>query len=240
MARLLPWPDGLRANAREPLAGPQAIGAGSTTSIGNFTQTYASPFALWRWRFAFPNMRGQIARRYRGWLTAMHGGANATRVPFCDWDGLSIQQMGISATLSDWLVAEPWASGDPWSSGVGWRLSPPTVAVAASAALDASTITLSDEYWGHSLGVGDMIGFEPLHFGMYMVTEVIDDGQYRIWPPLRKAITTDTEATLRPTLVMRMESEEAGTASRSAAFIENASVIMVEVPDYDVRDYFTD
>lgn len=235
MARLLSWPVGLKVSGREPLSGPRAVSAGATTSIGNYTQTYASPFALWRWRFVFPNMRGQLARRYRGWLTAMHGGANATRVEFCDWDGLSRQQMGVQPG-----GAQNWSNGQPWTNGLPWGWSPPLVSVASASALDTTTVSFTDEWWGHGLDIGDMFGFGPFHFGMYMVTQVIEPGTYRIWPPLRKAIASVDYATLRPVMAMRLEGEDAGTAPRDAAFITGASVTLVEALDYDVRDYWTD
>lgn len=233
--RLVSWPTGLRANFREPLSGPRAVGAGATQGIGGFVQTFAAPFGLWRWRFAFPPIRGQLFRRYRGWVTALHGGANATRVEFCDWDGLSREQMGVAAGSG----SQTWSNGEKWSNGQSWSFSPPTVAVTAAAARDATTIALADEFWGHGLGEGDLVGFFPFHFGMYMVTEVVDHGEYRIWPPLRKALTTGDLATLRPTLAMRLESEDAANASRGAAFADGLSITMVEVLDYDVRDYFT-
>jgi len=236
MARLVNWPLGLRANAREPLSGPRAVGGASTQSIGGFVQTSGAPFGLWRWRFSFPPLRGQMFRRYRGWVTSLHGGANATRVPFCDWDGLSARQAGIDA---DRYGSEPWSNGMPWSNGQGWRTTPPTVPIAAPAAQDATIISLGSAFWGHGLDIGDLLGFFPFHFGLYMVTEVVDPGTYRVWPPLRNAITTDDYATLRPTLAMRLESEDAANAPRGAAFAEGLSVTMIETLDYDVRDYFT-
>ncbi|MGN6307324.1 MAG: hypothetical protein ACTHNH_21105 [Mesorhizobium sp.] len=235
MARLLHWPSGLKTILREPLSGPKVVGGGSTNSIGNFTQTFGSPFGLWRFRFNFPPMRGQQARRYRGWITALHGGANATRATFCDWDGLSKEQRGISGDLK-----QPWSNGMPWSNGQPWRDYAPVVSVSVAAALDNDTVTLADTAWGHGLGYGDQIGFSPFHFGLYMVTEVIELGTYRIWPPLRKALTIDDFATLKPVLAMRLESEEGATAARDASFISNATMTMVEVLDYDVRDYWTD
>lgn len=235
MARLLDWPVGLKTIAREPLSGPRVVSGGSTNSIGNFTQTFSSPFGLWRFRFTLPPIRRELARRYRGWITAMHGGANATRVPFCDWDGLSKEQRGISGELR-----QPWSNDMPWSNGQPWRDYAPVVAVAASAAIDDDIVLLADTAWGHGLDYGDQIGFSPFHFGLYMVTAVIEPGAYRIWPPLRKALIAGDFATLKPVMAMRLESEEAATAARGAAFIGNATVTMVEVLDYDVRDYFAD
>ncbi|MFC6487371.1 hypothetical protein [Nitratireductor sp. GCM10026969] len=240
MARLLHWPMGLPENFREPLSGPRSIGSGSNTSIGNFTQTVGSPFGAWRWRFQFANMRGQIARRYRGWITALHGGANATRVPFCDWDGLDFEQMGVITTRQAWRLGQPWSNGEPWSNGKNWASSPPQVPVARPSPLNGTEIWLAEAFWGHRLGMGDLIGFFPFHLGLYEITQVFDPGHYRVWPPLRKALTTDDEATLRPTLAMRLENEDAATAPRDAHFISNAGVVLVEVFDYYVRDYFTD
>lgn len=231
---LVSWPVGLRANFREPLSGPRAVGSGATLSVGNFAQTYGSPFGLWRWRFSFPNLRGQQARRYRGWVTSLHGGANATRVDFCDWDGLSRAEMGVSPGDAE----QNWTNGQTWSSGEGWQFTPPVVGVAGDHSLNTTTIRLENQFWGRLLGVGDCIGFYPLHFGMYMVTKVIEPGEYRVWPPLRKALESSDTATLRPTLAMRMESEEAASAARDAFAITGASITLIETLDYDVRDYF--
>lgn len=240
MARLISWPLGLRANYREPLSGPRTVGSAQTQSTGGFVQTVAAPFGLWRWRFSFPPLRGQLFRRYRGWITALHGGANATRVEFCDWDGLSLAQRGIDASQGVWSEGQPWSNAEPWSSGENWSGYAPKVSASAAAALGATEIQLASDFWGHALDYGDQIGIFPLHFGMYMVTEVIEPGRYRIWPPLRKAITTDDYATLKPVLAMRLEGEESATAARDAFSTSNASVTLVEVLDYDARDYFAD
>jgi hypothetical protein len=240
MARLVSWPIGLRANGREPLSGPRTIGAAQTQSVGGFVQTVAAPFGLWRWRFSFPPIRGQLFRRYRGWVTSLHGGANATRVTWCDWDQLSFVQRGIVTTSDQWKAGVPWSNGLPWQGGEPWGIGNPVVAVSAAADKDATTIALDSAFWGNNLDIGDVLGFMPFHFGWYMVTERIDAGQYRIWPPLDKAISTDDFATLNPVMAARLESEEAATASRSAAFAEGLTVTLIQVKDYDVRDYFAD
>lgn len=237
MARLVSWPSGLRANSREPLSGPRTVGAASTQSVGGFVQTSGAPFGMWRWRFSFPPIRGQLFRRYRGWVTALHGGANATRVSFCDWDGLTARQAGVDA---DRYGAEPWGNGMPWSNGHNWKTTPPPVPVAAPAARDSTIVSLGSAFWGHGLDIGDLLGFFPFHLGLYMVTEVLEPGTYRIWPPLRKAVTPDDFATLRPTLAMRLEGEDAANAPRGASFAEGLSVTLIETLDYDVRDYFAD
>lgn len=244
MARLLSPPLGLFTTEIEPLAGPRTIGASAGQAVSGFVQTTASPFGLWRWRFSFPPMRGPLFRAYRGWLTALHGGANATRWHFFDPDMLTPQQSGLAAPAAAWWTdgghAQDWSNGEGWSSGMGWGWSPPQVPLAAAVALDGSIVTLSDQFWGHSLTGGEEIGFTPLYFGMHTVTEVLEPGTYRIWPSVRKAFTTADSATLDPTLALRLESEDGGSAARGLVAAEGLSITMVEVPDYDVRDYFTD
>lgn len=240
MARLLSWPVGLRANFREPLSGPRTIGSGSTDSVGGFNQSYGSPFGLWSWRFSFPPLRGQEFRRYRGLVTALHGGANAVRVSFCDWDGLSFSQRGLTSTTDKWRAGQPWNNQMPWDNGRQWASSNPLVPVVSPAPKDTTEIKLEAAYFGHNLDIGDMIGFSPFHFGLYMITEVFDQGHYRIWPKLRKAISVDDYATLNPVLAMRLAGQDAAPLPREAAFATGLSISLIECLDYDVRDYWTD
>lgn len=237
--RLISPPVGMKLVSMQPLSGPRTVGSARTEAIGNFVQTSSSPFALWRYQFTFHIMKDAEYRRHRGWIAALHGGANATRWPFYDPDRMTLAETGNNATTLQVINGVPWSNGQPWSNGENWGVSPPRVAVAAAAALGASEIFLADENWGHGLDVGDEIGINPLHFGKYMVTERKAPGQYRIWPPLRKAITTADLATLEPVLAMRMEGEEAATLDRGLVVAEGVSITLVEVPDYDVRDYFT-
>ncbi|WP_244497468.1 hypothetical protein [Ensifer sp. Root142] len=223
-----------------PLSGPRAVGGASNISAGNFTQTVASPFGAWRWQFTFPVSKDAKFRRYRGWATALHAGANATRVNFGDPDMMTLLEAGLSASPSQERFGMPWGNGEPWSNGQNWQLTAPNVKLAAPAEFDSSIIRLQDEAWGHRLGMGDYLGFFPLHFGLYTVTEELGDGEYRIWPPLRKALTVDDFATLYPVMAMRLESEDAASATRGVGYADEATVTLVEVFDYDVRDYFTD
>ncbi len=233
-------PAGLYPSAMEPLSGPRAIGSSSSTAIGGFTQTVASPFGAWRWRLTFPPRADAEFRRYRGWVTGLHAGANATRVPFGDPDMMTLREAGLNATPAQERFGVPWGNGMPWSNGMNWSITAPNVALAAPAAFDTTIVRLSDVAWGHRLDIGDYIGFFPFYFGMHMVTEVREAGLYRVWPPLRKAFTTDDFATLYPVMAMRLEIEEAASASRGVDVADAASVTLVEVFDYDVRDYFTD
>jgi hypothetical protein len=224
----------------KPLSGPETIGATDTTSIGNVTQTVASPFGARFLQLSFPPMRGAKARRARGLVTALHKGANAVRVSVCDWDGMSFADAGMQISEQQKQNGLSWSNGMPWSSGENWRATKPNVAVAASAAKDATLISLNSAFWGHSLGMGDWIGFFPFHFGLYEITEDLGDGQYRICPPLRKAITTADFATLYPVMAMRLLSSNLPDADRGPAFLEGLTMSLFEVFDYDARDYFAD
>lgn len=248
MARLVSPPVGLPVTSIEPLSGPRSVGGGSLQSIGNFVQTTASPFGLWRLQFSFAAMQGDLFRRYRGWITSLHGGANATRWKFDDPDVMSFADAGVIATDEQLRRGMPWSNGkpwgapgqDPWFNTGNWPISRPVVPVAAGAALGDTVIELGAAFWGHRLGIGDDLGFFPFHLGLYTVTEVIAPGQYRIWPDLRKAITTDDFATLDSSLALRLENESAASAGRGLVSADGLTATFVEVLDYDARDYFAD
>lgn len=236
MARLLNWPIRMPLIGFEPLSGPRAVSGSAGTSIDNFTQTTASAFGMWRYRFDFGPMRGDAFRRFRGWVAALHGGANATRVPRFDPDTMSFADAGVAGKPVD----QTWSNGANWDNGRRWQMTRPIVPVAAASTFDTSIIYLGSEWWGHSLDIGDEIGFFPFHLGKYVVTEARGAGEYRIWPPLRKAIAATDYATFDPVMAMRMEGQEAAKLPRAAVFSEGASITLVETFDYDVRTYFAE
>lgn len=240
MARLLSWPNGLRWNRWKWLSGPQTVGASSDTTIGDFTQTLAAPFGARSIQLSFPPMRGQLARRARGMVTALHMGANSVRVSICDWDGLTPNVAGSHVMDAQRNAGMPWANTMPWENGKNWKVTKPNESVIQDAPLNATIVTISGNFWGGRLGMGDWIGFFPFHFGLYEITEDLGLGIYRIWPPLRRAVASGDLATLYPVMAMRLKSDNLPDADRGPAFVENLSISLVEVFDYDVRDYFTD
>jgi hypothetical protein len=240
MARLLSWPHGLRWNRWKWLSGPEAVGASADTTIGDFTQTIATPFGARHIQLSFPPMRGRIARRARGLVTALHKGANAVRLPMCDWDGLPYGEAGVQATRRQLQEGKTWNNGKPWNNGQTWKITKPNAPVTVAAGLGATIVSLADEFWGHELGMGDWIGFFPLHFGQYEITQVISAGQYRIWPPLRGALAVGDYATLYPVMAMRLKADNLPDADRGPAFLEGLTISLFETFDYDVRQYFTD
>lgn len=244
MARLLDWPTGLRLTSYQRLTGPRSVGAASTESIEGFVQTVSSPFGVWRYQLSLESMRRAKHRLYRRMVTALHGGANAVRVPFCDPDGLSFAEAGVDISPSEIINGVPFENGLPFSNGANWSVSRPPVAVAEDAAVGDTEIVLENQHWGHTIEAG-WIGFFPLHFGKYEITEVIEPGRYRIWPPLRAALDAVVDdvgsySTLYPVLAMRLEGESAGTVQRGVGLSEGNSLTLIEVEDSDARAYFAD
>lgn len=236
MARLLNWPVGLGFVSMSRLAGPRVRGE-ATESIGGAVQTTASVFGVQEWQFEMPAMQGQAARAWRGLVTALHGGANAVRVPFWDLDRRLPIEAGTTTT-GDYAVV-PWSNDEPFSNGQGWRSDYPSVTVAAAAAKDTSIIQLTGGFWSQTLGMGERIGFGPLHFGVYEVTEVISPGTYRVWPILRKALSVGDLATLKPVMAMRLKGLNAANDFRGLDAATGLSITLVEVPDDVVRRAFT-
>lgn len=236
MARLLSWPIDLRIVRVERLKGPRSINSGSTEALDGGEQSFSSPFGALSLQITFQPLQGQIARRHRGWITALHGGANATRFTYVDADRMSPEEAGIVGDHGP----QRWSNGQPWSNGQWWSPSYPTVNVAAATLLGGTTVTLDSAFWGHTLDMGDLIGFAPFHFGMYEVTEVLAPGQYRIWPPLRKAVSATDFCTLSPTLALRLVGIDGASVSREQPAAQGLTATFIETFDYDVRQYFTE
>lgn len=237
MARLLTWPHGLWGiDSVTPVSGPAARNSGANTAMDGAEQTFEGIGDIVALELGLSAKNGRVGARFeRGIITGLHNGANAMRLQFNDPDIMTPAEAGIVGAFEE----QDWSNGEPWSNGEGWAPSYPVVPVTAPAAADSGTIRLSGQYWGHSLNLGDYLGFFPFHFGLYMVTEVIAPGQYRIWPRLRKALTTDDFATLHPTLVMRPVAQTRAPA-RDLVKTSGGSLTLVEVIDPYVRQYFTD
>lgn len=240
MYRLLPQPC-LAVDSIAWINGPGARSSGTSTSMDGGEQTFDSYGDAVAVQLNFAPNRNTAARRQRGFLTAITPG-NAFRLTYLDMDMPTPFETGVAIDKrKKWrdLDQLDWSNGDTWSDGQGWRASPNVVSVDASADLDGGIISLADEQWGHALGMGDHIGFGPFHFGIYTITEVIGDGVYRIWPRLRKSLTTEDFCTLRPTAIFRPIGKDHAQWTRlRTGLTAGSSLSAVEVPDYYVRQYY--
>ncbi len=232
MARVVSWPIGIRVSMSGPKSGPRSIGSGSSESLTGFVQSVASPFGLWAWSFSIPPLRGAGFRAWRAFVMALQAGANGARVTMCDPDRWSSADLGITPETD-----VPWADGQLWDNGLGWSSGLPLESVTAAADAGATIVTLGAATWGGLGGNPPLFGFTG-HFGFYVVTEVLADGRWRIWPPLRAAITPDDAATLRPVTVMRLASADLPALDRGVSHAENLTISLVEVEHADVVDYF--
>jgi hypothetical protein len=226
------------ATARQPLTGPRTIGGASTESLTGYVQSVASPFGLWRWSFGFPPLSGAAARRFRGMVTALHGGANAVAVPFCDPDGAPWQALGVSITTQQIRSGLPWMSAGqlrPWSNGRNWSPGRPWAELLQDALRGDSIVSVDVSYGGGALDIGDQFGFGPGYFGLHIVTERIAEGRIRFWPPLRKALAAGDHLTLEPVMAMRLENEGSASLARGLASIESPALTLVEVEDSILR-----
>lgn len=232
MPRIVDYPLTLKATSLVMHRGPMDRASGQTTAVDGTEQGYSAVGDLLGIEITLPPARGGEARRQRGLITAMQQGGNAVKINLYDPDRLTKSDLGLVDT------PQTWSNGLPWSSGAGWDSGLPAVAIQTASAKDTSIVYLSSSQWGHSLGLGDWVGFFPFHFGAYMVTEVIAAGTYRVWPRLRKALATTSYATLYPVVVMRLSGLDGGHWERGLWTNENVSMRLVEVPDALVRSDF--
>ena len=255
MARLLTLPgkmDGIVSVT--PTSGPNARNSGTSTAMSGAEQSFDSVGDNVAFDIELSIKQGTWARRDRGLLTALRAGGNAMRFTMRDPDIMSPSEAGIvgpfQMSSSPEVIANigdqggvEWSNGKPWENGFNWHPAYPTISVAAASAYDSGIIYLADEFWGHTLGIGDYIGFFPLSLGIYTIDEVIEPGTYRIWPRLRTELTTDgigRFATLTPTVVMKPVAQSAIPPGRGLVYTATHVVSLVEIVDPYVRQSFTE
>lgn len=226
--RLVSWPSELKITAIEPLNGPLAIGSSSSRGADGYVQTVASPSFAWEFDIQFPSLIGKRERAFRAWVMSLHSGANATRFPFIGGSKPKLSDYD----LPDTNVQVSQANYFPTTIRSGYG----SVPVSETAGFGTTIIKLDSDLWGHKLDTGTYIGFCPLHLGVYMVTEVISDGEYRIYPPLRKEVSQGDLCTLDPVLALRPLGVGSISMPRGAIRMDGASMQMVEVLDYDLRE----
>lgn len=241
MAQLISLSDA-GITAFTPISGPMARNSGSNTAQDGSEQVYAGVGDVVALNVEFNHKTGLGALTQRGRMIAAHSGANAFRLPIFDPDMISPRDAGLDVPVRlGWreLKDVNWSNGKPWSNGMGWRSTAPTVAIAAPAVYGSTIVRLDGAHWGHRLPFGSYFGFFPFHFGLYCVTEVLEPGAYRVWPPLRKTLTPDDFATLHPVIVMRPR-PGIMPPRRGLAVTDEHSVDLFEVIDPYVRRQFAD
>lgn len=238
MARLYTWQDGLWGIVEAtPASGPMARNSGGNTASDGSEQTFEGIGDVVALDLALSAKNGRFGARWeRGILRGMGAGVNGVRLTYHDPDIMTPPEAGISGSFG----GQEWSNEEPWSNGMPWGASYPVVPIAAASDYDSGIVRLGSAFWGHTLGLGDYVGFFPFYFGLHCVTEVLGPGRYRVWPRLRKALTTDDFATLHPTLVMRPTAGSGVPPGRGLASTTSMTLRLVEVIDPYVRQHFTD
>lgn len=235
--RMIDYPVGLVFTSNAPTGGPQQIGA--TESATSFVQNALNPFGVWKFQVDYPALKGAMARAFTT-LTASHlAGTNCFRFPFRHLDEPGFRELGIP-TPPGYTV--PWESGQPWAHGEPWKMSKPIVPVTSASAKGAATISLDVTLWNGI--VPSFFGIVG-HFAVYSQIGVRRrDGnlvELRVWPPVRRAITIDDYATLRPILAARVDGPSGAVGARDAMRMRGNRINMIEVLDETVlRDVTED
>lgn len=233
--RLLNQPVCLEVVGFQPLNGPATLGSVGG-SLSSYAQTVVSYGFAWEFEITVNATHRRMAREVRGWLTANHSGANATRFKLVDGDWPQPEELGLAA---DVLTAKPFAEGQVLTEGKAISGGYGLCKMKQAAALGATIVQMEEELWYDKLTIGTWIGFHPFHLAGYQITEVRGNGEYRIYPPLRKAVAADDYATLTPVFALRQMGEGA-YPFRNQSFQDQVKLRFLEVFDYDVRDYFVD
>lgn len=199
--------------------------SGSNTLGDGREQTFSGATFALKFEMEFPPSSGASSRKERSWLRALLNGANATRWQYSDGQRPTQAELGVDGETA-------WTSTDGWEDGVSWGSDDyGFVNVAAASAIRTTIITLADEGWGRALVGGEVIGFVPSHYGAYEITEVRGNGEYRISPPLRKALTTDDYATMRPVMLLRPVPNTVSYGTFNPAYVSERKAQFVEVFD---------
>lgn len=215
-----------------PASGPASFGSGSNTLVTGQEQTFASPNYALKFDVVIPVAQSERSRKEHAWMTRLHGGANATRYEYCDGQQKKPVDVGEPATVTFTGGA---FTGGAFVSGHG------TVPVALDAVKGATIITLGNYKWGWSLEEGDVLGFSPSVYCFHEITEVFENGTYRVEPPLRRDIAASTHrATFKPRLALKFVPGTINYGSFKPRYSSDRSAQFVEVFDEYVETYFGD
>lgn len=237
MPRLIPFPAGVRVTSRTVLAGPRTISAAFNEGMTGYVQTVQSLAGLWRLQFTFTPMFGAEAIAYRGFITALHGGANATRISIRDPD-LTYASMAANTDGAHPKRGRSFSNGFWFTNGYGTKPAFDFVYLAQNQVKGDTTVVLANTGWANSVIPGHRFGFSPFYFGMHEVTEILSPRTFRIWPPLRSNLYTSNYAHLEPVMVMRPDPTQFAPPGRGISATEPATLTLTEVEDNDARALF--
>lgn len=236
--RMVDFPVGLPIRTQRPLGGPGVLG--QTQSETEKTQVVTSPFGdLIRWEVTCPPMKGRQARAFKTLAAAANSGANCFRMELCDFDEPGFDELGLDISTAPY-VKVPLSNGEALSNGELLTLGKPLADIVAASAKNSGTVTIDASAWGGVLPTWfGIVG----HFAAYFITGAVFNGDIatcRVWPPVRRAITTGDFATMRPVVAMQVIGEGGAPWSRQIEVQDGMQISMQEVLDEIVRTYVTE
>ena len=190
--RMITWDNAVPVEAIEWLPDGESGGSGTNTAQSGLEVPFKTVGHMRRFRLDFSLMQDQAARSYRGLIAGGEGGVNYYRMLLVD----------AHRRRSEYPPAQ-WESGVEWEDGYSWGTGFPLVKTSLFLPAGSTVIRLTNQFWGYSLQRGEFVGFN--HYGVYEITDVYSNGQYRITPPLATSVSATTGyCTLMPMFAARL------------------------------------
>ncbi|QDP65859.1 MAG: hypothetical protein Unbinned7865contig1001_58 [Prokaryotic dsDNA virus sp.] len=212
-------------------AGGQATSGGMT--LGGAMISNPEPGGRSEINMSFSAFTSEAQNVDASWTISQILNGAVMRIPVFGYtvQTLSAASAGGSVSNEDGL---PWGNDQNWSNGMGWEWNP-TVSVTASALKGSTLVSVDMSALGEVLLIGHVIGFNVngydfAHKVMAISYDGSDVATLTISPPLRRDLTTDSEMTFRPKMLVTCSNarEVAGMFSRgrhmqfnTAQFVES-------------------
>ena len=184
---------------------PRGMSVAGSPTMGGITPVTEYDSGYWMASVQLAAMdAGAQVKAFRALRAQLGGGANPLLVPASD-EGQTPWPLpgGAEANLNDGI---PFSDGTFFVGGVGFFSPSIKVTLAADAALRATAITPT------VTTAGDIAGGEYFSIGerLYLLRQVLDNGDWAIWPPLREAVAAGTRLNFdKPVCRMQLTGDSA-------------------------------
>lgn len=193
------WPAAVRI-IKAPF-NPRGMSVGGPPTMGGITPLTEYDSGFWTASVQVAALGpGGPVKAFRALRARLGGGANQVLVPVVD-KAQTPWPNGVSGTNA----GLPFSDGMFFKGGVGFFNPAITVALAADLALRATALTPT------VTTAGDISGGEYFSLGdrLYVIREVLDNGDWAIWPPAREAVAAGTRLNFdRPACRMQLATEQ--------------------------------
>lgn len=198
-------------------------------SLSGRVQVVRSPAPVWRAKIQ-PVVTEETRKYWHAFLSSLSGRGKAIRLSILTGEAKALlrSRFGFSAGTST-----PHSDGTFFSDGSGYAPPPVALALAVSAAAFDSILDLDLRGLPNAVEDGDYLGIGG---SAYHITGIYPSASGRVKvsvePLLRKSVTAGAEATLLPTVVMRLTDDMQGRIERNAGNpIITSTIDLIEVPE---------